>query len=99
MIRYIRAYVEVSQWCFERRNRKSCLDILTRHNEIDGPAAEHTLDALLNPDFTQKPASICPELQPLSSYEPSWVIWRVPIPAVKKCLDLSYYRKALSISE
>ncbi|MGH7855559.1 MAG: ABC transporter substrate-binding protein, partial [Candidatus Binatia bacterium] len=35
LVRYIRAYVEATQWCFDMRNRESCLDILARHNEID----------------------------------------------------------------
>ena len=49
--RYIRAYVEATQWCFVTGGIDDlALDILARHNEIDGPAAEHTLDTLLDPE-------------------------------------------------
>jgi ABC-type nitrate/sulfonate/bicarbonate transport system substrate-binding protein len=77
--RYIRAYVEATQWCFDRRNRRSCLDILARHNEIDGPAAEHTLDTLLDPEHGLYPKATINSLEsrPLSICEPSWVTWRV----------------------
>ena len=49
LIRYIRGYVEATQWCFDKRNRRACLDILARHNAIDLSAAEHTFDSLLDP--------------------------------------------------
>ena len=46
LIRYIRAYVEAMQWCFDIRNRASCFELLATHNGIEGKAAEETLDAL-----------------------------------------------------
>jgi ABC-type nitrate/sulfonate/bicarbonate transport system substrate-binding protein len=99
LIRYIRAYVEATQWCFDRRNRRLCLDILARHNEIDGSAAEQTLDTLLEPEHG---------LYPKAAINVSGVATALglraelgylacPVPAVDKYVDLSYYRKALSI--
>jgi ABC-type nitrate/sulfonate/bicarbonate transport system substrate-binding protein len=49
LIQYIRAYVAATQWCFESVNRQACFDMLARHNQIHGLAADHTLDALLDP--------------------------------------------------
>jgi len=36
-VRYLRAYAEATRWCFERRHRLACLNILARHNEIGAP--------------------------------------------------------------
>jgi ABC-type nitrate/sulfonate/bicarbonate transport system substrate-binding protein len=101
LIRYIRAYVEATQLCFDSRNRRSCLAMLTQHNEIDGVAVEYTLDALLDPEHG---------LYPKAGVNTSGIAAALglraelgylahPIPAVEKYVDLSYYRKALSISK
>jgi ABC-type nitrate/sulfonate/bicarbonate transport system substrate-binding protein len=101
LVRYIRAYVEATQWCFDTRNRKSCLDILARHNEIDGIAAEHTLDALFHPEhglyanavINMSGVTAALELRAELGYLAR------PIPSAEKYLDLSYYREALSSGE
>ncbi|MET0502112.1 MAG: ABC transporter substrate-binding protein [Candidatus Binatia bacterium] len=79
LIRYIQGYIEATQWCFKLENRPACLDILARHNGIDGPAAEKTMASLLHPKhgLYPKAASMSPELSPLSKYEPRWVICSV----------------------
>lgn len=97
LVRYIRAYAEATQWCFESANRRACLDILARHNEIERTAAEHTLDALLHPkhglyasaalNMTGVKAAL--ELRAELGYLAH------PVPPVEKYVDLSYYRKAL----
>jgi ABC-type nitrate/sulfonate/bicarbonate transport system substrate-binding protein len=102
LIRYIRAYVEATEWCFQRRNRRSCLDILTRHNEIDEPAAEHTLDALLDPQHGLYPkagVNISGVTAALDVRAELGYLARPAPPPVEKYVDLSYYRKALSIDE
>jgi len=101
LLRYIRAYVEATQWCFERRNRRSCLDILARHNEIDGRAAEHTLDTLLDPEHGLYPKAALNISGVTSALELRTVLGFLapPIPRVEKYVDLSYYRKALSSGE
>jgi ABC-type nitrate/sulfonate/bicarbonate transport system substrate-binding protein len=101
LVRYIRAYVEATRWCFDMRNRKSCLDILARHNEIDGPAAENTLDALIHPKhglyanagINMSGVTAALELRAELGYLAR------PIPPVEKYVELSYYLEALSSGE
>lgn len=101
LIRYIRAYVEATRWCFDRCNRQSCLDILARHNEIAGPAAEHTLDVLCNPEhglYATAALNISGVLSALDLRAELGYLTR-PVPPVEKYIDLSYYRQALSMDE
>jgi ABC-type nitrate/sulfonate/bicarbonate transport system substrate-binding protein len=98
LTRYIRAYTEATQWCFERRNRRSCLDILARHNAIDGLAAEQTLDSLLDPEHglyrsagvNRSGIAAALDLRAEMGYLPR------PVPPVEKYVDLSYYQNAVS---
>ncbi len=98
LVRYIRAYVETTQWCFESANRRACLDILARHNEIAGAAAEHTLDALLDPEhgLYAKAAVNAPGVTAALQLRAELGYLPRPVPPVEKYVDLSYYRKALS---
>lgn len=99
LIRYIRAYVEATQWCFDGKNRRSCLDILARHNEIDGSAAEQTLDTLLDPEhglYPRAAINLCGVGAALGLRAELGYL-ACPVPPVEKYVDLSYYRKALSI--
>ena len=100
LVRYIRAYAEATQWCFESRNRPSCLDILARHDEIDGLAAEHTLDALLDPEhgLYSKAALNMSGVSAALEVRAELGYLARPMPPVEKYADLSYYRRALSIS-
>ena len=101
LIRYIRAYVEATQWCLASSNRQACLDILARHNDIHGRAAGFTLDALLDPEHGLYPkaalnlsgVSAALELRAELGYLAR------PIPPVEKYVDLAYYQKALAIGE
>ncbi|HEX9264769.1 MAG TPA: ABC transporter substrate-binding protein [Candidatus Binatia bacterium] len=99
LIRYIRAYVEAAQWCFETRNRRSCLDILARRNEIDRPAAEHTLNALLDPEhgLYQKAALNLSGVAAALDFRAELGYLAHPVPPLEKYVDLSYYLKALAI--
>jgi len=101
LIRYIRAYVEATQWCFDTRNRKSCVAILTRHNEIDGPAAEHTLDALLDPahGLYRKAGVNMSGIAAALELRAELGYLARPLPAVEKYVDLAYYRRALESSK
>jgi ABC-type nitrate/sulfonate/bicarbonate transport system substrate-binding protein len=100
LIRYVRAYVEATKWCFARNNRRSCLDILARNNAIDGLAAERTLDVLLDPvhglyataSLNLSGISAVLELRADLGYLAR------PLPSMKKYIDESYYRQAVSIS-
>ncbi len=101
LIRYIRAYVEATQWCFKRQNRPVCLNILARHNGIDGPVAEKTLAALLDPEhgLYPKAALNTPGINAALEVRAAMGYLRRPIPPVEKYIDLAYHRKALAISE
>jgi ABC-type nitrate/sulfonate/bicarbonate transport system substrate-binding protein len=96
LVRYIRAYVEATQWCFDTRNRQSCLDILARHNQIDGIAAEYTLDALLDPEhgLYAKAAVNAPGVTAALQLRAELGHLLRPVPPVEKYVDLFYYRKA-----
>ena len=99
LVRYIRAYREATQWCFERPNRQACLDILARHNEIEGRAAEHTLDALLDPKhglYANAALNMSGVKAALELRAELGYLAR-PIPPVEKYVDLSYHRRALSM--
>lgn len=97
LIRYIRAYVEATQWCFDSENRRACLDLLARNVGIEGPAAERTLAALLDPRHG---------LYPRAELNVSGVAAALnlraemghlahPVPPPEKYIDLRYYREAV----
>jgi ABC-type nitrate/sulfonate/bicarbonate transport system substrate-binding protein len=101
LVRYIRAYGEATQWCFARANRRACLDMLARHNEIDGTAAEHTLDALLHPQhglYTNAVLNIS-GIKAALELRAAFGYLAHPIPPVEKYVDLSYHRTALSTAD
>ncbi|MBM4263242.1 MAG: ABC transporter substrate-binding protein [Deltaproteobacteria bacterium] len=98
LLRFMRGYVEATQWCFERAHHEACLAILGRHSGVTGSAADKTLEALLHPQRGLYPKAelniagvraamaLRAELGYLSQ----------PIPRAKKYCDLSYYQEALS---
>lgn len=97
LIRYIQAYVEATQWCFAKQNRRDCLDLLARHNQIDEPAAETTLNALLDPEHGLYPKAAVNVSGVRAALELRAELGYVtrPVPPVEKYVDLSYYHKAM----
>ncbi len=98
LIRYIRAYVEATQWCFELKNRRTCLDILARNNGIAGAAAEKTLQALLDQEhglYPQAALNVAGVAAALDLRAKMGYLGR-SVPPAEKYLDLSYYRRALT---
>ena len=97
LARYIRAYVEATRWCFDPKNRKDCLDLLMKHNGIQRSSAGDTLDALLDPknglhpeaELNRAGITAVLELRAEMGY------LTFPVPAAKKYVDLSYYRRAV----
>lgn len=97
LIRYIRAYTEATRWCFASENRRACLDLLARHHEITGVAAELTLNTLLDPAHGLDPKSAVNlrgveavvELRADLGYLPR------PAPPWEKYVDHTYYRSAV----
>jgi ABC-type nitrate/sulfonate/bicarbonate transport system substrate-binding protein len=98
LVRYIRAYAEATEWCFKRANRRACLDMLARYNEIDGSAAEPTLDALLHSKhgLYARAGVNMPGVAAALELRAELGYLRHPIPPVEKYVDLSYHRTALS---
>lgn len=98
LVRYVRAYIEATQWCFNERNRRACLDILTRDADIDAPAAEHTLNALLDPEhglYANARVNLTGVTAALKlRSELGYLAGSLSTP--EKYFDLSYYHKALS---
>ena len=97
LISYIRAYVEATQWCFDIKNRASCLELLAIHNGIEGKAAEETLDALLDSDYGIYPKAELnlPGLKAVLELRAEMGYLKQPLPPVDKYIDLSYYDRAI----
>ena len=98
LVRYIRSYVEATRWCFNLKNRKDCLDLLSKHNGIKGKSAARTLDTLLDPQDGLYPEADLnlPGLTAALELRADMGFLRRPVPPVEKYLDLSFHRKAVS---
>jgi len=98
LMNYIRAYIQATQWCFDPQNRRSCLDLLAKHNGITGSSAERTLDALLDPEHGLYPNAELnlPGIAAVIELRAEMGHLNRPFPPPEKYLDLSYYRKAVS---
>jgi ABC-type nitrate/sulfonate/bicarbonate transport system substrate-binding protein len=97
LVSYIRAYVEATEWCFKRENRKGCLALLARHNGIRGASAEKTLDALLDPKHGLYPMAELnlPGIAAALELRAEMGYLSYPVPSPEKYVDLSYHRKAV----
>ena len=97
LVRYIRAYVEATQWCFDIKNRASCLELLATHNRLEGKAAEATLDALLDSDYGLYPRAELnlPGLKSVLVLRAEMGYLEQPLPPAQKYIDLSYYNRAI----
>jgi len=97
LVRYIRAYVEATQWCFDVTNRASCLELLATHNALDGKAAEETFGALLDPKYGMYPQAELnlPGLKAVLELRSEMGFLKQPLPPVEKYIDLSYYNRAI----
>ena len=97
LVSYIRAYVEATEWCFDIKNRASCLELLTKHNGLQGRAAEETLNALLDLDYGLYPKAELnlAGLRSVLELRAEMGFLRPPLPSVEKYIDLSYYNQAM----
>jgi ABC-type nitrate/sulfonate/bicarbonate transport system substrate-binding protein len=97
LISYISAYVEATEWCFDIKNRPSCLELLTKHNGLQGKAAAETLDALLDSDYGLYPKAELnlPGLKSVLELRAEMGFLKPPLPPVEKYIDLSYYDRAV----
>jgi ABC-type nitrate/sulfonate/bicarbonate transport system substrate-binding protein len=98
LVSYIRAYVEATQWCFDIRNRASCLNLLATHNGLEGKAAEETLDALLDSEYGLYPKAELnlAGLKSVLELRAEMGFLKQPLPPAKKYIDLSYYDRAVA---
>lgn len=97
LVRYIRAYVEATQWCFDIGNRASCTNLLATHNGLEGKAAEETLDALLDSDYGLYPKAQLnlPGLKTVLELRAEMGYLKQPLPPAEKYIDLSYYNRTV----
>jgi ABC-type nitrate/sulfonate/bicarbonate transport system substrate-binding protein len=97
LVRYIRAYVEATAWCFDPANRGACLELLTEKSGIEGRAAERTLAVLLDPEEGLYPraelnvAGIAAALD----LRAEMGHLATPVPPAEKYIDGTYHRKAV----
>ena len=99
LVSYIRATIEATRWCFEPKNRSQCIELLGKHNDIEGRAAENTLDALLDPDYGIYPEAELnlPGIEAALELRAEMGFLNRPVPGVERYVDLSYYRKAVEV--
>jgi ABC-type nitrate/sulfonate/bicarbonate transport system substrate-binding protein len=97
LVNYIRAYIEATQWCFDRQNRRACLRVLSQHNGISGAAAEQTLNALLDRKYGLYPKAELniPGINAAIELRAEMGFLQGALPSVEKYVDLSYYGTAV----
>jgi ABC-type nitrate/sulfonate/bicarbonate transport system substrate-binding protein len=101
LVRYIRAYIAATRWCFNPSNRRACLDLLKKHSGLDEKRAENTLATLLEADRGLYPnaklnisglAAVLALRAEMGHLQP-------PLPPAEKYIDLSYYQRAVGAAE
>jgi ABC-type nitrate/sulfonate/bicarbonate transport system substrate-binding protein len=97
LVNYISAYVEATTWCFDIQNRASCLELLAKHNGLQGKAADETLDAMLDSDYGMYPKAEVnlPGVKSVLELRAEMGFLKQPLPPVEKYIDLSYYDRAI----
>jgi ABC-type nitrate/sulfonate/bicarbonate transport system substrate-binding protein len=101
LVRYIRAYVEATRWCFDPQHRQACLGLLMRHHGITRSAAAQTLAALVdgknglspNAELNLPGITVVLALRAVMGYLSH------PVPSTEKYVDLSYYRRAVGTEQ
>ena len=101
LVRYIRAYLAATRWCFDPSNRRACLDLLKKHSGLDEKRAENTLATLLEPDRGLYPDAELniPGLAAVLALRAEMGHLQPPLPPTEKYIDLSYYQRAAGAAE
>jgi ABC-type nitrate/sulfonate/bicarbonate transport system substrate-binding protein len=101
LVRYIRAYVEATRWCFDPQHRQACLELLMRHHGITRSAAAQTLAALVDVQNGLAPnaALNLPGLTVVLALRAEMGYLSPPVPPPEKYVDLSYYRRAVGTEQ
>jgi ABC-type nitrate/sulfonate/bicarbonate transport system substrate-binding protein len=99
LVRYIRAYIEATQWCFESKNRTQCIELLGKRERIEGESAENTLDALVDPAYGIYPRAELnlPGVAAVLELRAEMGNLNRPLPPVEKYIDISFYRQAVGV--
>jgi ABC-type nitrate/sulfonate/bicarbonate transport system substrate-binding protein len=99
LVRYIRAYVEATQWCFEPKNRAASLALLGKHHGIYGRSAEAALDALLDPAYGIYPTAELNlnGLAAVLELRAEMGYLKRPVPPLEDYIDCSFYRQATGV--
>ena len=98
LVRYIRAYVEATQWCFERAESP----LMPRHSrstQRNRRNRRRTYSGRLNPSEARSLPKAAVNLSGVAAaleLRAELGYLARPVPPVEKYVDLSYYRKALS---
>lgn len=97
LVRYLRAYVEATRWCFDPRNRRPCLDLLARHNSLRGAPAVETLDTLLGRNGLYPDAALnVPGVTAALELRADMGFIERPVPPESKYIDTSYHEQAMT---
>jgi ABC-type nitrate/sulfonate/bicarbonate transport system substrate-binding protein len=101
LVRYIRAYIAATRWCFNPSNRRACLDLLKKHSGLDEKRAANTLATLLEPDRGLYPDAELniPGLAAVLALRAEMGHLQPPLPPAEKYIDLSYYQRAAGAAE
>jgi ABC-type nitrate/sulfonate/bicarbonate transport system substrate-binding protein len=101
LVRYIRAYMAATRWCFNPSNRRACLDLLKKHSGLDEKRAENTLATLLEPNRGLYPDAELniPGLAAVLALRAEMGHLEPPLPPAEKYIDLSYYQRAVGAAE
>jgi ABC-type nitrate/sulfonate/bicarbonate transport system substrate-binding protein len=97
LVRYIRAYLAATRWCFNPSNRRACWDLLKKYSGLDEKRAENTLATLLDPDRGLYPDAELkiPGLTAVLALRAEMGHLQPPLPPAEKYIDLSYYQRAV----
>jgi len=96
LVSYIRATIEATHWCFDPKNRAQCIELLGKHNGIEGKSAEETLDALLDSAYGIYPKAELnlPGVAAVLELRAEMGYLEPPLPPAEKYVDLSFYQRA-----
>jgi hypothetical protein len=73
------------------------LELLAKHNGLQGKAADETLDAMLDSDYGMYPKAEVnlPGVKSVLELRAEMGFLKQPLPPVEKYIDLSYYDRAI----
>jgi ABC-type nitrate/sulfonate/bicarbonate transport system substrate-binding protein len=96
LVRYISAYVQATQWCYDGQNTGRCLDLLCKYSGLSAQAAKDTLTALLDPEYGIYPraelnlAGVAAVLE----LRAEMGLLEHPLPRLDRYIDPSFYQQA-----